>query len=140
MNNSSNKSQKKMEHQKHSSEYIDSLIDNVYWNWKYIGDDNTSPNDPYIDLNLKTVQVWVVITLNNGYKLGTNSECCKFYMYEVIEQCYNTLKTHLMYSLDYISYILLHKDMSFIKNKDLNRLKLAKSLYELSLKEGRLIH
>lgn len=129
-----------MEHLKHSSEYIDSLIDSVYWNWKYIGNDNISLDDPYINLHFRTVQVWVVITLKNGYKLGTNSECCKLYRYEVIEQCYYTLKTHLMYTLDYISYILLHKGISLIKNKDLNRLKLAKSLYELSLKEGRLIH
>ena len=129
-----------MEHRKHSSEEIDNLIDNVYWNWKYVGNESNTDNDPYINLNFRTVQVWVVITLKNGYKLGTNSECCKFYMYEVIEQCYDALKTHLMYTLDYISYILLHKGISLIKNEDLDRLKLAKSLYELSLKEGRLIH
>lgn len=109
-----------MEHIKHSSEDIDNLIDNIYWNWKYTEDEEAPLNDPYIDLNFRTVQVWVVITLKNGYKLGTNSECSKFYMYEVIEQCYNALTTHLMYTLDYIQYMMLHRGITLIKNKNLD--------------------
>ena len=126
-----------MEHRKHSSEEIDSLIDNVYWNWKYTEDESNADNEPYIDLNLRTIKVWVVITLKDGYKLGTNSECSKFYMYEVIEQCYNILKTHLMYIFDYLSYMLLRKGNSLIKTEDLDKLKVIRALYYLSKETGK---
>lgn len=128
-----------MEHQKHSSEYIDSLIDNVYWNWKVIGE-SFRDYETYSYNHHQIVELWLVITLKNGYKLGDNMTGSIYQKYLMMNNLYYELKRKLMYSLDYISYILLHKDMSLIKNEDLDKMKLAKSLYELSLKEGRLIH
>lgn len=128
-----------MEHQKHSSEYIDSLIDNVYWNYKVIGE-SFRDYETYSYNHHQIVELWLVITLKNGYKLGDNMTGSIYQKYLMMNNLYYELKRKLMYSLDYISYILLHKDMSLIKNEDLDKMKLAKSLYELSLKEGRLIH
>lgn len=127
-----------MEHRKHSSEDLDNMIDNIYWNWRILKDEELF-SSPFCVYYLPA-QVWVVITLKNGYKLGYNSICGYYDRFEMIKGIVRELKRKLMYTLDYIQYMMLHKGITLIKEKDLDRLKLAKSLYELSLKEGRLIH
>lgn len=135
MNNSSNKSQKKMEHRKHSSEYLDGLIDSVYQNWKVIGESYHDDNS-YDYNHHQVVKIWLVITLKNGYKFGDSMTGSIYQKYHMMNNLYYELKRKLMYTFDYIQYMMLHKGIFFISNSEFTKLREIKKTHDISIEIG----
>lgn len=108
-----------MEHIKHSSEDIDNLIDNIYWNWKVIGE-SYNGDETYCYNHHQNIELWLVITLKNGYKFGDSMTGSINQKYFMMYDLYYELKRKFMYTLDYIQYMMLHRGITLIKNKDLD--------------------